>query len=88
MSRMKLIELGKEFLDKKISADKFAEDIVVERRKLYGVEEPNKDVSQCGGELFIIADCYNPDPDRDSYELDESGLRKEVKATLEKFKLL
>ncbi|WP_172911774.1 colicin immunity domain-containing protein [Escherichia coli] len=88
MSRMKIIELGKEFLDKKISADKFAEDIVVERRKLYGVEEPNKDVSQCGGELFIIADCYNPEPDRDSYELDESGLRKEVKATLEKFKLL
>ena len=88
MSRMKLIDLGKEFLEKKISADKFVEDIVVERRKLYGVEEPNKDVSQCGGELFIIADCYNPEADRDSYELDESGLRKEVKATLEKFKLL
>ncbi|CAI2539854.1 Microcin-D immunity protein [Serratia liquefaciens] len=88
MSRMKLVELGKAFLDNKISADKFAEDIVVERRKLYGVDDPNKAVSQCGGELFIIADCYNPDSDRDDYELDEAGLRKEVKATLEKFKLL
>ncbi|WP_174333166.1 colicin immunity domain-containing protein [Serratia fonticola] len=88
MSRMKLIELGRDFLNKKISAEKFVVDIVVERRRLYGVEEPNKAVNQCSGELFIIADCYNPESDRDDYELDEAGLRKEVKATLEKFKLL
>ncbi|CAI1679276.1 colicin immunity domain-containing protein [Serratia plymuthica] len=88
MSRMKLVELGKSFIDKKISAEKFAEDIVIERRKLYGIEEPNKSIDKCGGELFILADCYNPEPDRDDYELDEAGLRKEVKAILEKFNLL
>ncbi|HHQ6568492.1 colicin immunity domain-containing protein [Serratia fonticola] len=88
MSRMKLVELGKEFIEGKISADKFAEDIVIERRKLYGVEELDKSIDKCGGELFILADCYNPEPSRDVSELDEAGLRKEVKAILEKFKLL
>ncbi|MEQ5055900.1 colicin immunity domain-containing protein [Klebsiella michiganensis] len=45
-------------------------------------------MDHCAGELFIIADCFNPEPDRESYELDETGLRNEVKATLEKFHLL
>lgn len=88
MSKIKLIELGKDFLNKKITADDFVSNIVLARRELYGVEEPNKDINLCGGELFIIADCYNPEPDRESYELDEAGLRNEVRATLEKFKLL
>lgn len=88
MSKIKLIELGKDFLNKKITADDFVSNMVLARRELYGVEEPNKDINHCGGELFIIADCYNPEPDRESYELDEAGLRNEVRATLEKFKLL
>ena len=88
MSRVKLIEIGKKFIENKISAETFAEEIVISRRGLYGVEEPNKSIDMCGGELFILADCFNPDSDRDSYELDESELKKEVKATLEKFNLL
>ena len=88
MNRIKLIELGRQFLEKKISAEKFAEDIVFERRKLYGVHETDKAVDKCGGELFIIADCYNPDMNREDYELDETTLRIEVKALLEKFNLL
>lgn len=37
--------------------------------------------------MSILADCYNPDLDRRKSELDEAGLRAEVKATLSKFKL-
>ncbi|MGR7482670.1 colicin immunity domain-containing protein [Klebsiella aerogenes] len=88
MSRMKLIELGREFLKNNVTADEFVDGIIKERRALYGTEEDNKDINHCGGELFIIADCYNPESDRDSYELDEVGLRREVKSTLEKFNLL
>ncbi|EJG5923172.1 colicin-D [Salmonella enterica] len=85
---MKLVELGRAFIRGEITVEGFVEDIVVERRKLYGVFEPDKAVDQCGGDLFIIADCYNPYSDRDDYELDEYGLRKEVKETLEKYNLL
>ncbi|WP_434668898.1 colicin immunity domain-containing protein [Klebsiella sp. B345] len=88
MSRLKLIELGRDFLNKKISADEFVLSIVIARRESYGSEEINKDINHCGGELFTIADCYNPESDRENYELDEQGLRKEVKAILEKFNLL
>ncbi len=88
MSRVKLVELGRDFLSNRISAEQFCEDIVIERRKLWGVREPDKAVDRCGGELFISADCYNPDSDRDDYELDEAELRAEVKALLEQFNLL
>ncbi len=36
----------------------------------------------------MVAERFEPEADRTDYELDESGLRKEVKDTLEKFKLL
>ncbi|MEQ0077187.1 colicin immunity domain-containing protein [Klebsiella sp. CN_Kp116] len=88
MSRLKLIELGRDFLNKKISVNEFVSNIVIARRESYGSEDANKDINHCAGELFIIADCFNPEPDRESYELDETGLRNEVKATLEKFHLL
>lgn len=87
MSRIKLVSLGKSFLRNEISVDTFVNDIVIERRNLYGVEEPNESVDLCSNELFIIADCYNPDPDRDTYEVDEVGLRKEVEAILDKYQL-
>ncbi|WP_345829291.1 colicin immunity domain-containing protein [Erwinia sp. HDF1-3R] len=88
MSRIKLVELGRDFLSNRISAEQFCEDIVIERDRLWGVREPDKAVDRCGGELFILADCYNPDSDRDDYELDEAELRAEVKALLEQFNLL
>nr|WP_241391570.1 colicin immunity domain-containing protein [Yersinia frederiksenii] len=85
---MAIIELAKNFLNSKVTALQFSEDICVERRKLYGLNGQDKNVLNCGEELFMAAELYNPDDDRADYELDEAGLRKEVKAILEKFKLL
>ncbi|HGM5418147.1 TPA: colicin immunity domain-containing protein [Serratia liquefaciens] len=87
MNKMAIIELARDFLNSKVNALKFSEEICIERRKLYGIDQ-NKSVLNCGEELFMVAEIYNPDSDRADYELDESGLRKEVKATLEKFNLL
>ncbi|ELY1865295.1 colicin immunity domain-containing protein [Serratia sp. CY81489] len=88
MNKMSIIELAKNFLASKVTAIQFSEQICVERRKLYGVKDQDKNVLNCGEELFMVAERFEPEADRADYELDESGLRKEVKATLEKFKLL
>lgn len=88
MSATKIIELGRYFLNGKVSAYKFSEEICVERRKLHEAKNQNKDVLNCGEELFMLAEIYNPDEDRADYELDESQLREKVKETLVKFQLL
>ncbi|MCS4269318.1 colicin immunity domain-containing protein [Serratia sp. BIGb0163] len=87
MNKMAIIELARGFLESKVNALQFSEEICVERRKLYGIEQ-ERNVLNCGEELFMVAEIYNPDSDRADYELDESELRKEVKATLDKFNLL
>ncbi|MEQ0113379.1 colicin immunity domain-containing protein [Klebsiella sp. JN_Kp123] len=88
MNKMAIIELARNFLSSKVTALQFSENICVERRKLYDIKEQDQNVLNCGEELFMIAELFEPDPERKSYELDEVGLRKEVKATLEKFHLL
>ncbi|WP_345829288.1 colicin immunity domain-containing protein [Erwinia sp. HDF1-3R] len=88
MSTIKLVELGRDFLSNRISAEQFCEDIVIERDRLWGVREPDKAVDRCGEELFMAADCYDPEPDRSKGELNEAELRAEVKALLEQFNLL
>ncbi|NTX80300.1 colicin-D [Serratia proteamaculans] len=88
MNKMAIIELARSFLESKVNALQFSEEICVERRKLYGIKDQDKNILNCGEELFMVAEIYNPDSDRADYELDESGLRKEVKATLDKFNLL
>ncbi len=88
MNKMAIIELARDFLASKVTALQFSEDICFERRKLYDVKDQDKNVLNCGEELFMVAEIFNPDADRADYELDEQELRKEVKATLEKFKLL
>ncbi|HEI8763754.1 TPA: colicin immunity domain-containing protein [Klebsiella oxytoca] len=88
MNKMAIIELARNFLASRVTAIQFSENICIERRKLYDIKEQDQNVLNCGEELFMIADLFEPDPDRESYELDETGLRNEVKATLEKFHLL
>lgn len=88
---IKLIDFAKQFVESKVNADNFADKYMelwrVERDS-DNTEKDSEAVSECCSSIFVIADCYNPESDRDDYELDEAGLRGEVKATLEKFKLL
>ncbi|EDV5024325.1 colicin-D [Salmonella enterica subsp. enterica serovar Ball] len=88
MNKMAIIELARNLLASKVTAIQFSEDICAERRKLYGIKDQEQNVLNCGEELFMVAERFEPDSDRADYELDEVGLKIEVKATLEKFKLL
>lgn len=85
---MAIIELARSFLRKEIGALEFSEEICIERRALYGVKDQDRSVMNCGEELFMVAEVYNPDLDRADYELDDAGLRAAVITTLEKFNFI
>ncbi|EJG5923171.1 colicin immunity protein [Salmonella enterica] len=87
----KLIELARELVSKELSADGFETQFF----KLWRSEgqqgqlaKDSENVGACAAELFILADCYTSEPERRYSELDEEGLRKEVRSTLEKYNLL
>lgn len=87
----KLIEFAKSFVKSNIDAKQFAEPYIFmwqnERdSKKLGID--GEEVDEASSTIFCLADCFNPESDREDYEFDEVGLRKEVKATLDKFHLL
>ena len=59
-----------------------------EERDFNKLKIEGKDVDEASSSIFRLADCYNHEPDRYDYELNEAGLRKKVKSILEKFNLL
>lgn len=86
-----LISFAKQFAGGDISAEAFADPYIAkwsDERDANKLKDDTDNVSECASSIFILADCYNPDPDRRESELDEEGLRKEVKATLERFTLI
>jgi len=88
---IKLIDFAKKFVDSKINADEFADKYISLWRVERDSNNREKDsdiVSESCSSIFVVADCYNPEFDRDDYELDEVGLRGEVRSILEKFKFL
>ncbi|MFC0228391.1 colicin immunity domain-containing protein [Serratia aquatilis] len=88
---MKLIDLAKKLVSSQITADDFESQFLKtwrEEGKSGELTKDTKDVGECASEIFILADCYTSDPERRESELDSAGLKKEVKATLEKFRLL
>lgn len=87
---LELIQLAKKFADGGLSANAFADPYIAKwsaERDANKLKDDNANVSECASTIFILADCYNPDLDRRKSELDEAGLKAEVKATLSKFKL-
>ena len=87
---IKLIEFARKLVALELTADDFESQFLKTWREEGTSGQlimDSEDVGKCASELFILADCYTPDPDRRESELDSDGLRKEVKATLEKFKL-
>ncbi|UYA60186.1 hypothetical protein NAL19_2032 [Pectobacterium sp. F1-1] len=87
----KLIDFARSFVESKINADNFSDSYILmwkEERDANRLSIDGKEVDEASSSIFCLADCYNPESDRDNYEFDEASLRKEIKATLEKFKLL
>ena len=87
----KLINLAKKLVSSQLTADDFESQFFKlwrEEGKSGQLAKDSKNVGECASEIFILADCYTAVPDRRESELDSDGLKKEVKATLEKFNLL
>ncbi|ASQ17397.1 colicin immunity domain-containing protein [Enterobacter cloacae] len=87
----KLIDIARDLLTSKISADEYESQYLALWRKERDdgtLSKDNENIGYCAAELFSLADCYTSYPDRDESDLDADELVREVKATLEKYNLL
>lgn len=77
-----LHDFAMEFATGEISAEEFV-DPFMERwrreRDSGGLADDPDEVSERLSSIFCLADLYNPEADRAGYELDESGLRSEIR---------
>ena len=83
--KITLLEFARRFVDGRLSANEFANAYI----ELWKIERDNNilqkypdNVDECLSSIFCVADLYNPDSDREKYELDEDGLRIEVSRLL------
>ena len=84
-----LSKFAESFVNERLTADIFADAYM----ELWNIERDlglaSKDsgiLSQVNSTIFLMADLYNPEPDRDDYEFDEDILRLNVKLELDKLK--
>ena len=76
-----VLALAKSFIKERLSADQFV-DAYMETWKYERdsdvSQNDNTRLSECLSSVFCLADLYNPESDRDDYELDEEKLRHQV----------
>lgn len=86
---MVLSKFAESFVNERLTADIFA-DAYMElwkiERDLGLVAQDTGMLSQVNSTIFLMADLYNPESERDDYEFDEEELRLNVKQELEKLK--
>lgn len=82
-----VLEFAKSFVNGRITAQVFAEAYI----ELYRIERDNglllKDedsVSECLSTIFCLADLYNPDSDKEEYELNDKQLIEQIEQELKK----
>lgn len=85
-----VLALAKSFQIERLTADEFANSFM----ELWKFERDNnllqKDagsLNECLSSIFCLADLYNPEIDRDDYELDEEQLRAQINGLINKFGL-
>lgn len=83
-----IYKLTKSFANERLSADEFVNAYM----ELWRIERDNKQLSQDSQDLseylssvFCLADSYNPEDDRDDYEVDENGLREQIKLMINSY---
>lgn len=76
-----VLALAKSFVSERLSADKFS-DAYIEIWRFEGesglLQKDEAKLNGCLSSIFCLADLYNPEPDREEYELDEGQLREKV----------
>lgn len=85
-----ILEFARSFVEGRLSADDFAKSYIelwkIERDKNL-LQQDEDNLSECLSSIFCLADLYNPDSDRDDYELDGEQLRAGVGELIEKISL-
>lgn len=83
---VELYGFAEKFAQKQISADEFADEYIKrwkDERDADRLNDDPDDLSEQLSSIFCLSDLYCPDNDREDYELDEQGLRNEVRKILE-----
>lgn len=77
----RLMGLVQAFLAGKSDAEVFVDSFIAlwkQERDSGELHADSSQVSEALSSIFCLADMFNPDPERDEYELDESQLRIEI----------
>ena len=85
-----LLLLATAFLENKIEPKVFAEEYMAEwrrQRDSEGVRLAVPQINEALSTIFCMADMFNPNPDREEYEFDETRLRKEVGQVMDQLKI-
>ncbi|WP_040066784.1 colicin immunity domain-containing protein [Pseudomonas batumici] len=86
-----LVVFAKKFVAGEVSADQFAVPYIkswYQEGEDGTLRKDDAQLSECCSDIFMHADCYEPEPDRRESETDEEEFRKRVRDTLEKFQFL
>jgi hypothetical protein len=83
-----LFKFARSFVNGRLTADEFANAFLelwkIERDS--GLLRADEDrLSVCLSSIFCVADLYNPDSDRDAYELDSTQLRIAVDTLIQQY---
>lgn len=88
---MKLIELSKEMVLGKISAEEFETMFFKQWREESNsgaLGKDNKSVSLCLYDIFDLAERFTSDPDKNDIDIDETTLVEETRKVLDKFNFI
>ncbi|QYN45817.1 colicin immunity domain-containing protein [Gilliamella sp. ESL0405] len=84
-----ILEFTRSLVNGRITPQVFVEAYI----ELYQIERDNNilindedSISECLSSIFCLADLYNPDSDREEYELDESQLIEQIEQELKKLR--
>ncbi|QMV53026.1 colicin immunity domain-containing protein [Ewingella americana] len=76
-----VLEFAKSFVRGRLNGTVFTEAYSelwrIERDSGLTLKDEDK-LSECLSSIFCLADLYNPEPDREDYELDEEQLRDQI----------
>ncbi len=85
-----ILEFARSFVNGRLTADQFVDSY----QELWKIERDNKrllddpdELSECLSTIFCLADLYNPESDREEYELSEDQLLQKVDENISKHDL-
>jgi len=82
----KLLASAKTYLNSEFNSELFVSDFIEQWKRERDSGESRLDspkVSEVLSSIFCLTDLFNPDDDRESYELDEDKLRNELRKLME-----